>query len=736
MSLMSDGAQGTETGALYRTLVEQIPAVTSVDTLVGGEAVPLYVSPQVESLLGIPQEVWLSDPEAWRRYVHPDDLERTVADFEAALAAGGSFALTYRILRPDGRLVWIDERDVVLPASEGSPSLLHAVMVDVTDARNAEHESVRVASLLAATLESTADGLLVVDMEGRIVSANRRFVEMWSIPDEVMATGDDDRALSLVLDRVVDPEAFLAKVRELYADPSAESFDEVVFVDGRTVERYSRPQHVGEVVVGRVWSFRDVTEQRRAEAEYRSLVDRLPAIVYVADLGIGAAWHYVSPRIEATLGFTPEEWRADPMIWYRQLHADDRERVMAEEAVTTGGARLLESEYRMIARDGRTVWVRDEAEFVPGPAGSPGRLRGLMYDITERKRMEEELRESIERLRLVTNATNDAVWDWDLIGEDHWWNESFDTLWHHDSARDRPSVEAWAAKLYPDDRERVVRGFLDALAGDADEWSDEYRFLRPDGSIGYVFDRGIVLRNAEGVRTRMMGVMLDVTQRRGAEEERRQLLAHQVAAQEDERRRIADDIHDDSIQAMTAVGIRLSTLSQQVTDERAVESLARVERAVEGAIVRLRHLMFQLRPRVLDEEGLAPTLRIVLEQMAEDEGLEYRFDDQLAEEPHLEVRAILYRIAQEALANARKHARGAAVEVTLGERDQGFFVRVRDEGPGFDAAAITASPTGHMGLSSMRERAEMAGGWARVDSAPGRGTTVECWIPTETGLAP
>src|SRR6188508_1672129 len=153
-------------------------------------------------------------------------------------------------------------------------------------------------SLLAATLETTADGILVVDLEGTIVSANRRFVELWGIPEEVMATGDDDLALSFVLGRVADPEAFLEKVRELYADPGAESFDEVLFADGHVVERYSRPQRLDDEVVGRVWSFRDVTNQRRAESEYRSLVDRLPAVVYVAEPGIGAPWHYISPRIE------------------------------------------------------------------------------------------------------------------------------------------------------------------------------------------------------------------------------------------------------------------------------------------------------------------------------------------------------------------------------------------------------------------------------------------------------
>jgi PAS domain S-box-containing protein len=611
-----------------------------------------------------------------------------------------------------------------------------AMLSEPTDLRHEKERAELASSLLTATLESTADAILVVDLEGRIVSTNQRFVEMWRIPDEVMAAGDDDLALSFVLGRVADPEAFLSKVRALYADPAAESFDEVLFADGHVIERYSRPQRLDDEVIGRVWSFRDVTDQRRAESEYRSLVDRLPAVVYVAEPGIGAPWHYISPRIEQTLGFTPEEWRADPMIWYRQIHPDDRDRVNAEEEKSVAHGTFLVSEYRMVARDGRTVWVRDEAEFVPSPGGGPGLLRGLMHDISDRKQMEEGLRESVERLRLVTQATNDAMWDWDLIGEDHWWNDRFDAMWGHDSSREPPSVEAWASKLHPDDRERVVQSFEAAVQGNADEWSDEYRFIRGDGSVGYVFDRGVVLRNAQGDRSRLMGVMLDVTQRRGTEEERRQLLAHQVTAQEDERRRIAQDIHDDSIQAMTAVGIRLATLAQQITEERAAESLARVQESVEAAVTRLRHLMFQLRPRVLDEEGLAPTLRILLAQMAEDEGLRYRFESHLGQEPPQETRGILYRIVQEALSNARKHARGVAVVVSLGERDRGYFVRVRDEGPGFDARVLTASPTGHMGLSSMRERAEMAGGWWRVDSAPGRGTTVECWIPAEAGPAP
>lgn len=141
--------------------------------------------------------------------------------------------------------------------------VLNAVPATKTALEEREHSI----SLLRATIESTADGILVVDTTGKARLLNERFLDMWQIPTAIAAAGDDERMIAFVLNQLSDPDAFQARIRELYAQPEQESMDVLEFWDGRVFERYSRPQRLDHEVIGRVWSFRDVTEQRRSAQE-------------------------------------------------------------------------------------------------------------------------------------------------------------------------------------------------------------------------------------------------------------------------------------------------------------------------------------------------------------------------------------------------------------------------------------------------------------------------------------
>jgi PAS domain S-box-containing protein len=352
---------------------------------------------------------------------------------------------------------------------------------------------------------------------------------------------------------------------------------------------------------------------------YRMLVEGVPAILYIDRPDDLSTNLYTSPQIESLLGYPLHEWMADPELWKGVIHHDDRERVLAanESSNHTGGPYL--EEYRVVTKDGRTVWIRDEAVAVRGADGTLLYWRGVILDITQRKEAEERLRRSLGVLRKTV-------------------------------------------------------------------------------------------------------------------QQRRELARRLQNAQEAERQRIAADLHDDPIQVMSAVDMRLQMLAG-FPETITTEALAGIEAEVSGAIERLRSMLFELRPAALDREGLVPALRLYLERRAKSAGWEVEVIDRVIQPPDPDLAALLYRIGQEAIVNVAKHASASRVEVEVSSAGDGVTLRVRDDGTGFTPDLDAPPAPGHLGVSTMVERAELAGGWARIVSAPGDGTTVECWLPIDAAAA-
>ncbi|HEY8774945.1 MAG TPA: ATP-binding protein [Gaiellaceae bacterium] len=216
---------------------------------------------------------------------------------------------------------------------------------------------------------------------------------------------------------------------------------------------------------------------------------------------------------------------------------------------------------------------------------------------------------------------------------------------------------------------------------------------------------------------------------------RRRLLADIVHAQEEERRRLAGDIHDDAVQAMTAVLLRIGLLGSRLDNPEQVSLVEELEDSIRDTIGRLRRLIAGLSPPELDRAGLAPAVRSALDQMKHEFHIDFSLENRLNREPGPEARTIAYRIVQEALANTRKHSNASCVEVVLESQEHGLSTSVTDDGVGFDVeATLAVDRPGHLGLKAMRERAELAEGWLRIESRPGA-TTVTFWIPERRGPA-
>ena len=217
-------------------------------------------------LLGVPVDATPSYDTFIMR-VHPDDQALVASSVRQAIAEGTPFARDYRLLLDDGSIRWLHGRADVSTWDGDAVRVLAGTALDVTERKRSEAELLNTLSLLGATLDATADGILVVDLEGNINSSNRRFAELWRVPEELLASRDDAAVMSSVVEQLVDPAAFVGKVRELYGRPQLASHDTIEFKDGRVFERDSMPQRVDGVVVGRVWSFRDITERKRLADE-------------------------------------------------------------------------------------------------------------------------------------------------------------------------------------------------------------------------------------------------------------------------------------------------------------------------------------------------------------------------------------------------------------------------------------------------------------------------------------
>jgi PAS domain S-box-containing protein len=326
--------------------------------------------------------------------VHPEDLPDARRAFARSLQSPGLRLRTMlRVRHRDGS--WRDaEVDAVNRLDEPAVGGVVVNFRDVTERRRAGEERERSRSLLAATLESTADGILVVDSEGRIAIFNQKFVRMWRIPEEVMASGDHERALDSVHEQLEDPPGFLSRVRAIYARAEAESFDTLRFRDGRVFERYSQAQRVGEKVVGRVWSFRDVTERTRAEEAMSRLVAILEAttdFVGVADLEGRVL--YVNRAGRRMVGLGEEEDLSPTRI--EQYYPDWAGRVVMEEAVPAAlKAGVWSGETALLDREGREIPVLQLVLAHRSPGGGVEYLSTIARDISQRKQSEEALRRS------------------------------------------------------------------------------------------------------------------------------------------------------------------------------------------------------------------------------------------------------------------------------------------------------------------------------------------------------
>lgn len=314
-------------------------------------------------------------------------------------------------LRKDGTIFSADMTTTIIKNEIGDPIAMAATARDITERKKAEEVQKQTYSLLRATLESTVDGILVVDTSGKVTSYNKKFGELWHIPQRLLDTHDDKKLLSFVLDQIVNPGVFLAKVRKLYSQNHKESFDIIEFKDGRVFERYSQPQKIEGKIAGRVWSFRDVTERKKAEElikaneqRQRLIFQTTPEAMYITDLNGNfieannrTAWMHRYKNLSEFLNLRKTFF--DLIVpAERKLARKDIQKCIKE-------GYLEYAKYRTMGKHGEIFFMEMSASVIDDTSGKPAEIIIVSRDITWRMQLEHNLKERVAERNCLYNIS-------------------------------------------------------------------------------------------------------------------------------------------------------------------------------------------------------------------------------------------------------------------------------------------------------------------------------------------
>lgn len=670
------------------------------------------------------------------------------SELAAQVARDGFVVGDYQHCRRDGSEFPAHQEITLIRNADGQPVSRVSVVIDTTDRERAIEALRRSEDRFRAAYRNAVVGMVISDAEGRPVEVNEAACrmlgysedELRGMPFEQLAHPDDVAESRQRRARLLDGGLVSDVIEKRYVrkDGSAlwvqVSLSPIHAADGR-------PSHVLALI-------EDISSRRAAhealrerEQQLRLALDAANAGTFAFDVARGDV--LFSARCREFYGFGPDQTIRPEDVTAR-THPDDRAMVAERFATALATHTDYDVEYRVAVADQPVRWLHARGRALYTAQGDAVQVAGVKHDVTERKAAYGRVRSSEERFRLVTEATRDVLWDLDVAAGRYWTSPNAATLFGRVPA---PSYELalWEQSIHPDDRGRIAAAMQQALRGAGTIWESEYRFRLADGTYGDFIDRAHIVRDDTGCAVRLVGAMTDVTEVKRAH--RSLLEAHDRLraagrevhlAESRERAALARELHDEFGQLLTAAKLSASWLKAHAPSAPGLPVETYREKAtnlcdvLDTALHGVRHVASQLRPPALDQLGLARALEGLAAQVERHAGFEcvVTIDDSTRAAVFGPAEgAAIYRIVQELLTNAARHAGAGHVGLAVTTAADRLTIAVEDDGRGFEPSAIT----GGWGLKGIRERAELLDGTVTIDSRRDGGTTVHVTLPRGGG---
>jgi PAS domain S-box-containing protein len=480
----------------------------------------------------------------------------------------------------------------------------------------------------------------------------------------------------------------------------------------------------------------DITDRRRAEDERRRLAAMIEssndAIMSLTE-GRVSFWN---PAAEKLFGYSSEEILGKSVNILVPSHL--RGEVERNVESILRGEQIQDFETERVRKDGSIVLVSLTLSPLKDANGKVVGPFAIIRDITERKRVQEELRRSLEYLELAQAGAEAGLWDWDIGSNKVTWSKQHYRLYGLSPAT-IPSYDNWLASVYEEDRQRADLRVREAVKQCSD-LNHDFRIIHPERGLRWLVAIGRTICDDKGAALRMTGFAFDITERKRAEEELQRTLG-QVrtlsrrleVVREDERTRIARELHDELGVRLTCLKMDLSRLQPSMNEAsrpKLEEKVLSMIEQVDTTIAAVQGLVAELRPGVLDDLGLVAAIEWQCLDFERRSGIRCLFDSKQEDIPLDSAKAtVAFRICQEALTNVVRHARAKEIRVHLEKLDRELLLEIHDDGQGIVPEKVTAATS--LGLLGMRERAGAVGGALEIVGRPGQGTTVTLRLPCE-----
>ena len=481
-------------------------------------------------------------------------------------------------------------------------------------------------------------------------------------------------------------------------------------------------------VSGAVVLFNNITDQKRKEDELKQSEEKYRMLIEQASDGVviysfdGTIYEFNEAAYKQ-IGYSKEEFATLklPDLFFN-------EPVIINQAVADkifAGQTVLFNR-TVKKKDGTAMEVEINARMLPD-----GRSLAFVRDITGRKRTEQAMRMALERYDILSKATSDTIWDWDIIHNRMHYNEGISKMFGHEITETGNIADWWKENIHPDDLKNVTDALEKAFNKERQNLQLEYRFRCNNGTYKYIYDRAFVIFDEKENPVRIIGAMQDITYQK--EEELR--IARAIAdAQEQERRHIGEELHDNVNQILVGSLLTLGMAKDKNTDREKVNSLIDASKNhVLNAIEELRKLSHEIAPATFEKKSLKDIFETLLEGINPNNQFNINFEfDEAVNTINDDIQLNLYRILQGQVKNILNYSGANALEVKLTCSESSVRMRIFDNGRGFD----TRKPRRGIGLNNIKNRAESFGGKFILNSAPGMGCEIIVEVPVESEPGP